>query len=117
MKLPNAHLAQIDKQKITDYLLNPAHPANSGKAKFFLGLGFGCSDWQILAVAFLDLAVKMEILQSTASPHGRKYVLDGRIDTPSGKKPLVRTLWIIDEGVNAPRLITAYPSQDGGKND
>ena len=40
MYLPNANLAIVDREKIADYLLNPAHPDNGGKAKFFLGLGF-----------------------------------------------------------------------------
>ncbi len=40
MNLPNAHLVIVDREKIKDYLLNPAHPDNGGKARFFLGLGF-----------------------------------------------------------------------------
>ncbi len=117
MKLPNACLAHVDEEKITDYLLNPDHPANGGKARFFMEFGFMRSDWRALAVAFLELAVKAEILQSSASPHGHKYVLDGLIDTPSGKRPCVRTVWIIDEGFNTPRLVTAYPSQNGDQHD
>lgn len=117
MKLPNAHLAQVDKEKITDYLLNPAHPANGGKANFFLGFGFKRSDWRTLAIAFLELAVKTEILKITVSSHGDKYVLDGRIDTPSGKRPSVRTIWIIDQGLSKPRLVTAYPNQEEDQHD
>lgn len=45
MKLPNAHLAIVDEETIVDYLLNPAHPDNGGKAKFFLGLGFTVDQW------------------------------------------------------------------------
>jgi hypothetical protein len=40
LNLPNAHLAIVDGETIVDYLLNPAHPDNGGKAKFFLALGF-----------------------------------------------------------------------------
>ena len=40
MKLPNAHLALVAKEKIEDYLLNGAHPDNGGKAQFFDSLGF-----------------------------------------------------------------------------
>lgn len=35
MRLPNAQNAVVDREKIADYLLNPAHPDNGGKAKFF----------------------------------------------------------------------------------
>lgn len=46
MKLPNTHLAIVDQDKITGYLLDPAHPDNGGKAPFFLALGFRQDDWQ-----------------------------------------------------------------------
>ena len=36
----------------------------------------------------------------------------GRIETPSGKTPLVRTVWIVDRGFDAPRLVTAYPQEE-----
>jgi hypothetical protein len=45
---------------------------------------------------------------------GEKYVLEGLLETPGGKRPPVRTVWIIDAGLTAPRLVTAYP---GGPND
>jgi hypothetical protein len=35
MKLPNADKAIVEHKKVVDYLLNPAHPDNSGKAGFF----------------------------------------------------------------------------------
>jgi hypothetical protein len=41
-----------------------------------------------------------------------KYVVAGRVETPSGKRPLVRTIWIVDRGDVVPRLVTAYPSQE-----
>jgi len=49
MKLPSAHLALVDPEKIVDYLLNPAHPDNGGKAAFFVALGFSRDQWQPLA--------------------------------------------------------------------
>ncbi len=112
MKLPNAHLGVVEKEKILDYLLNPAHPDNGGKAAFFLGLGFSRSDWQGLATAFGNLASTAEISKSLECSHGRKYVLDGRIASPSGKAPVVRTIWIVDRGHDSPRLVTAYPHEE-----
>ena len=56
MKMPNADLAVVDQDKITDYLLNPAHLDNGGKAPFFLGLGFRRNGWQSLAAALRRLA-------------------------------------------------------------
>ena len=44
MRLPNADLAVVDREKITQYLLNPKHPDNGGKAVFFVALKFSRSD-------------------------------------------------------------------------
>jgi hypothetical protein len=59
LNLPNAHLAIVDRQKITEYLLNPAHPDNGGKAKFFLRLGFTAEQWQVFAEALRRLAASL----------------------------------------------------------
>ena len=108
MKLPNAEKAVVEREKIVDYLLNAAHPDNGGKAAFFLGLGFSRDDWQGLIAAFGKLAGTAEVSKTMESPHGRKFVLDGRIEAPGGKAAVVRTIWIVDRGQDAPRLVTAY---------
>lgn len=112
MKLPNAHLAVVDQDKITGYLLNPAHPESGGKAPFFISLGFPREDWQSLATAIRKLATTSLVTKKMESPHGLKYILEGKIETPSGKSPTVRTIWIVDRGTETPRLVTAYPSKD-----
>lgn len=108
MKLPHAELAVVESAKITEYLLNPAHPDNGGKAGFFLSLGFSREDWQVLAAAFRAMAEDLTVTSSLASPHGVKYIVEGNIETPSGKVPRVRTVWIVDRGRDTPRLVTAY---------
>ena len=49
-------------------------------------------------------------------PHADKamteYVPLGRLETPTRKTPWVRTIWIIDRGQEAPRLVTAYPQAE-----
>jgi len=112
MTMPNAHLAIGEQEKIAGYLLNPAHPDNGGKAAFFLSLGFRSADWQALAAALCKLAATDTVIKNVASPHGCKYVLDGRMETPCGKRPVVRTVWIVDDGLPAPRLVTAYPHEE-----
>ena len=109
MKLPNAHLVLVGREKITDYLLNAAHPDNNGKAQFFAAQGFQAGDWETLAAALRKVAQTAEVTESLESPHGVKYVLDGAIATPAGKTPTLRTVWIVDRGRNCPRLVTAYP--------
>ena len=112
MKLPNAHLAVVEREKITGYLLNPAHPDNGGKAAFFQALGFSRDDWQTLTAAFRRLAVTAEVSHTVESAHGEKYIVDARIEMPSGRLPLVRSVWVVDRGFDAPRLVTAYPHEE-----
>jgi hypothetical protein len=40
---------------------------------------------------------------------GVTYLIEGLLETPSGRKPHVRTIWLIETGQVAPRFITAYP--------
>jgi hypothetical protein len=112
MKLPNPGSAIIEREKVADYLLNPAHPDNGGKAAFFVSLGFNQDDWEELALAFRRLAGRAEVTKSVESSHGHKYIVEGRIETPGGKSPTVRTVWIVDRGADAARLVTAYPCQE-----
>ena len=110
MKLPNANQVLVQREKITDYLLNPAHPDNNGKAEFFESFGFRLDDWETLAKAFRRAAVDGEVIQHLETSHGVKYVLHAAMETPSSRLPLVRTVWIVDRGRNSPRLVTAYPA-------
>jgi len=112
MRLPNAERAIVEREKIQDYLLAPAHPDNGGKAAFFMALGYTRKDWPSLAEALRRLAVEAEIEKSQETTHGVKYILDGRIETPGGSNPAVRTVWIIDSGLDRPRLVTAYPHEE-----
>jgi hypothetical protein len=64
VKLRHAHLAVVERDKIVDYLLNPAHPDNGGKAQL------------------------------------------------GSQSRSVRTIWIVDRGLEAPRLVTAYPGKE-----
>jgi hypothetical protein len=109
MKLPNPGSIIIEREKVADYLLSPAHPDNGGKAVFFLSQGFNQDDWQNLALALRRLAETTEITKSVETSHGCKYIVEGRIETPVGKSPTVRTIWIVDRGADAPRLVSAYP--------
>jgi hypothetical protein len=111
VKLPNAHLAVVEREKITGYLLNAAHPDNGGKAAFFQTQGFAGDHWHGLAEALRHLALTGEVAKRVESRHGQKYVVDGKMETPNKKSPWVRTVWIVDRGLDKPRLVTAYPHE------
>jgi hypothetical protein len=63
------------------------------------------------------LAESNDVKNATESPHGQKYVILGRIQSPSGKTPLVQTIWIMDKGLDAARLVSAYPHKDERPHD
>jgi hypothetical protein len=117
MKLPNAQNAVVDSDKIVNYLLNSAHPDNGGKFQFFTGLGYSREKPEVMAAALKALAESNDVASSAESPHGQKYVIVGRIQSPSGKTPLVQAIWILDKGSDVVRLVTAYPQKNERPHD
>jgi hypothetical protein len=107
--VPNAHKAVVPAEKIAAYLLNSQHPDGAGKARFFLAAGFRADEWPALANAFKQLLQRTSFVNEVESAHGRKYVVEGSIDTPSGKFVRVRTVWIVENDDAVPRLVTAFP--------
>jgi hypothetical protein len=112
MKLPNAHLALVEREKITEYLLNPSHPDNGGKAPFFIALGFKRESWEQFASVLRQMALNARVSEYVETAHGKKYIIDGAIETPSGRTPVVRAVRIINRGVDVARLVTAYPHDE-----
>ena len=86
MRLPNARLAVVDRAKITEYLLNPEHPDNGGKAAFFVTLEFSRSDWDTFADALRRLALTADVTESMETVHGKKYIVEGELENPAGKE-------------------------------
>ena len=93
---------------------NEAHPDNGGKARFFMSLGFSREDPERLMRALREVAEHGDVAKSAESAHGEKYVVDGWLSahTQESRQRSVRTVWIIDRGENAPRLVTAYPGRE-----
>ena len=109
MKLPNSELSTVPEEKITRYLLNPAHPAGGSKAVFFLHFGFRVEDWRFLAEALLQHVRDNEVVESEETRHGTRYAVDGLLVSPDGAVLNVRSAWYIDPGSVVPRFVTAHP--------
>jgi hypothetical protein len=109
MKLPNGENALVEREKIIGYLLNLSHRYGVSKAQFFMKFGFRVEAWEILADALREHGQRHEVRRTSQTPFGPRYEVEGALSTPDGKNPLVRTVWQLDEGQIAPRLITAYP--------
>jgi hypothetical protein len=109
MKLTNRESAFIPPAKLTEYLLSETHSVGSAKAKFFRAFGFNESNTEILEQRLLSIARGEDVTQIIGTPRGIKYVIDGSLQTISGRVVRVRTIWIIEENQNRPRFVTAYP--------
>jgi len=107
--LPNGQRAIVPLAKVLDYLLSESHPDGRSKARFFRAGGFTPATADALADALRLIARDGTLVESAVSPHGRKYVVDGRLMMPLGGSVLLRTIWITDRGTDVPRLVTAYP--------
>ena len=109
MKLPNAQFATVPERKLTHYLLNPAHPAGGSKAAFFLRFGFSVANSRLLAEALLQHACDHDVVKAEQTSHGVRYVLDGALAAPDGRRLHVRSAWYISPGEVAPRFVSAHP--------
>lgn len=109
MRLPNAHIAIVDRDKITEYLLNPGHRYGASKARFFAGFGFTLEAWDVLASALREHAQRYEVSRTYETRWGPRFEINGGLNALDGRQPRIRSVWQLDEGEIAPRLITAYP--------
>ena len=109
MKLPNVEKAVVTKGKITEYLLSREHWTGRGKERFFSQFGFRPSAWRILADALVKHAAANEVESVEKTVFGEKYIIEGEIETPSGRRPVVRAVWFIGKGESIPQFVTAYP--------
>jgi hypothetical protein len=107
--LPNAQPATIDRRKITHYLLARGHPAGRAKAAFFESFGFTAAAWPKLRDALLAHARSAPIVTAADTPFGKKYILDGSLAAPDGRKPRIRAVWFVGAGETVAKFVTAYP--------
>lgn len=109
MNLPNSALALVEKGKIVDYLLCTDHPDGSSKARFFQRFGFTVEAWPVLAGALCRHGQENEAIITVESPYGTRYIVEGLLETPDGRQPRIRTVWIVEKEAQVPRLVTAHP--------
>jgi hypothetical protein len=65
-----------------------------------------------LADALREHGQQHEVSREKETGFGPRYEVDGELATPDGRRPKVRTVWQIDHGETAPRLITAHPLEE-----
>lgn len=109
MKLPNSKNAIISREKLTKYLLSETHPVGGAKARFFRKLGFNESNAEKLEKALLKIARAAHVKEERKFTYGINYSIDGIINTPSGKRVRITTVWFAETSNSSPRFVTAYP--------
>lgn len=108
MKIPNGHNAQIDKNKILNYILSQTHISGRGKAKFFRDIGYKDENAEQLINVLKEIISRNQIIKTESTKFEDKFIIDGLINAPNKKEYLVRTIWIIEINKN-PVFVTAYP--------
>ena len=82
------------------------------KARYFRALGYSDRNATQLKEALAAMAGTCEISEVIGTPFGTKYIVDGALTAPTGKKVRVRTVWIVELGEEVPRFVTAYPRDE-----
>lgn len=111
--MPDARMAIVDEAKVRQYLLSTSHPVGRGKAAFFQGCGFSSVAWTRLQAALRDHGHRHDVVSVEHTDFGVKDVVAGPLVTPSGRRPTVRTVWMVSAEMAVPRLVTAYPLKEG----
>lgn len=111
MRLPDAEEAIVDSGKIAGYLLSSTHARGGGKARFFMSFGFTVEAADDLRRALILHAQVNDVVSLHKSEHGMKYTVQGPLPTPDGRAPVIRSVWIVDQGKWRPRFVTAFPGR------
>ena len=111
MRLPKSGRAIIEPAKVRDYLLSHEHPVGRFKATFFGVLGYRREQWQRLARDLVHVGRFGTARPAEKIEFGQKYEVRGMLDGPSGRMAGVVTIWIVLNGEDFPRFITAFPGE------
>lgn len=108
MHLPHAESAVATVEKVRDFLLNPRHPANRGKADGLALFGFSMARWQVYQASLLAHARSAQLLNTRRTPYGELHAVEGMLNGADGRTPWVRSVWEVRWGDVIPRLVTAH---------
>jgi len=108
MRLPNADNAIVPVEKLRDYLLSSFHPVGRFKARFFAALGYRSDDGPVLEQD-VRMLLEGDAAKTDRTAYGQKYEVRGTITGPAGRTADIVSVWIIRNGEDVPRFVTAHP--------
>jgi hypothetical protein len=109
MKLPNGHLAIIDPRKLTEYCLSVRSDSGKHKAIVFKAV-FDISierNMDVLIGWLRAAAADGDAVYLRSDQWGVFYRVDSLV-TRLNRTATLRSIWAVDIGKDAPRLISCY---------
>ena len=108
MLVPNAERAVVDICKLRDYCLNPLHDEGKHKARLFAAIGITANEAEELQTILLQVIKTTEARLGRRDSYGQRYIVDFPLNW-RGKESMIRSGWIIEHGMETPRVTTCYP--------
>ncbi|MDE2938664.1 MAG: hypothetical protein OXR67_07055 [Chloroflexota bacterium] len=108
MTMPYTENLAVDTRKLVDYLLSPVSSRGRHKAAFFQRFGYTIANMTVFAEALREHGQSQQVTRIVDTPYGRRYYVDGPLQSPDGRNPHVRTVWQLEPGSQSPRLLTAF---------
>ena len=116
MKMNLQTFANVPKEKLVDYALNPDHPVGKEKAKAFkVALGYTQENSEELREKILELFDEKNLVLKGEGEYGKQYEQIMKITGPNGKTANVLTAWIKENESSEPRLVSVYVTEKEGK--
>ena len=78
---------------------------------FFGTLGYTREQWQSLQQDLIALGRSGTAERGQRSPFGQKYEVRGILEGRAGGRADVVTIWIVLDGEESPRFVTAFPGE------
>ena len=108
-RLPAAHRAVVDPEKLRDYVLSPEHAHGRHKARVFQSaLGIDQDNWEYLREQIITGVMDAEVSEVRAGRYGLRYSVPLLVEGLNGETHEVITGWIVEQEDAPPRLTTAY---------
>lgn len=108
-RLPAAHRAVVDPEKLRDYVLSPDHAHGRHKARVFLSaLGIDQNNWEYLREQIITGVMDAEVSAVRAGSYGLRYSVPLLVEGLNGETHEVITGWILEQEGEPPWLTTAY---------
>ena len=72
-------------------------------------MGYRTEAWKQLECNLREQHLTAEVTSTTQTDYGLRFEIVAPLQGPSGKRVMFRSIWQIDTGTDAPRLITMHP--------